>query len=257
MDTVGNQFGSTPERAVATCASFADMLSAGNFDQSITQELGVEQRDCCYCRSIPHVGPQSRESAAGPYDVILAKGPNAVVTPTIGMLVPGYLLAITFEHVDSLAALGKFELSRFEEWLTSVTLDLEGIFGSYILFEHGSGGEFPGSRSGGCIRHAHLHLIPAPVDLARSIIGSLSFRDVGNLTDIAGLADSNYALLGFGGRWLVADGIDLPSQWIRKEVARALGRPDQYDWALFPGESSLTRTLSKLQRWAGTAEGDR
>jgi hypothetical protein len=52
------------------------------------------------------------------------------------------------------------------------------------------------------------------------------------------------------GRTAVATGNDIPSQALRKTLARAFGRPDQWDWKTSPRRQTKELTLATLQRQA-------
>src|SRR4051794_22537482 len=102
--------------------------------------LSVPSDDCPYCSQMPLVGTDPPLQAASQYNEVLFDGPGVVVTPTLGMLVPGYLLAVSKNHVEALSVLGAGPLGALEKWLMATTEMLTSIFGPYVLFEHGSAG---------------------------------------------------------------------------------------------------------------------
>jgi hypothetical protein len=97
-------------------------------------------RACPFC-------PRELLRSKSPFDRILAKGPGLCLLPALGMLVPGYFLAITTEHIFAFSELSRPQLDTTETWLDSVISQLAPLFGEYLLFEHGSCG---GSRTGAC-----------------------------------------------------------------------------------------------------------
>ena len=202
--------------------------------------------DCPYCSGIPGVGPNAADFHDTAFNTVLTSGPGAVLTPTIGMLVPGYLLIVTHSHNTSIASLGGPALEKLDKWIIELIQQLTAIYGPYVVFEHGSGGERDSLGSGACIVHGHLHLIPDNGALALAIGRDLSLSRLGSLSDIESYSSTNYALMHDGKGWLVAGSVALPGQWIRRHVARLTGRLAEYDWAAFPGEENLTKTLKQL-----------
>jgi len=168
------------------------------------------------------------------------------------MLVPGYLLLVTTEHVDSVAALGVETLGALDDWITQLLAALVPVFGDYLVFEHGSGGHRTDAGSGACIVHGHLHLIPDSGEVARAVFDELSPRPIGALADAAPFALRNYALVRAAGRWSISTDVDLPGQWVRRQVATAASRAAEYDWAVFSGEDRLKETLERLGPTLGT-----
>lgn len=203
--------------------------------------------DCPYCEGIPSVGPRAPRSPSSTFNTVLASGPGVVLTPTVGMLVPGYLLAVTTNHLDSVAALGSRTLSELDQWITGLLEVLAPVFGNYMVFEHGSGGRRTDAGSGACIVHGHLHLIPDSGTASRTVLTELSPQPIDALADAAAFASMNYALVRTAGQWSVRADVDLPGQWVRRQVAASISRAAEYDWAVFSGESQLHETLEALR----------
>jgi hypothetical protein len=168
------------------------------------------------------------------------------------MIVPGYLLLIAKEHVPSLARLGPSGLHAIDRWLDRHLPQWAARFGDYFRFEHGMG---PGGTAGGCIAHAHLHLIPAEAAV-EPIEAALPWRWLASYEDLAGVGDRPYAYLGSRGsgggrgrrgRHAVVPQPTLPGQWVRRQTALAL-HLDQWDWAAYRGDRELAATLTRRPR---------
>ncbi len=213
----------------------------------------LSRTDCPYCTGIPGIGAQPPSNPRTVFDEVLFLGPAVAVTPTIGMFVPGYLLAITHEHVTSFAALGDSTLAKVHVWLTDTVAQLSKLFGEYLIFEHGSGALRTDASTGSCVTHAHLHLMPLPEAALQRIERELPWDEVESFPSIARWGRRNYALLGYRDRWKVALDVDLPGQWIRRVVATVLGRAELYDWALYSGHAELGMTLDRLRSRDGLA----
>jgi hypothetical protein len=200
---------------------------------------------------MPGVGVNPPMVPATAFDQILAAGPGVVLTPTIGMLVPGYLMVVTTAHLTSMAALGQSGLVALETWLSARLVQLAPVFGPYLAFEHGSGASRHDAPSGACITHAHIHLIPTAASLVSLLQEALTWQKLTALEDLASFAGCNYALLGSSEGLLISRETDLPGQWIRRRIAEAIGRADYYDWGIFSGERELHETLSRIPKLTG------
>lgn len=185
--------------------------------------------------------------SGSPFDRVLRRGPGVVLAPTVGTIVPGYLLAVTIAHRFNFGELGADELrDEVEPWLLCQLADLRSRFhADYVVFEHGSTGET--ERYGGCVVHAHMHLVPGGPELAEMLLGaSGGWEEVEGLAALSRHARSGYAFLGFGGRAWAIEQPDFPGQWVRRVIARWAGVPDDWDWQLFRGEDQLRATLAAL-----------
>lgn len=83
---------------------------------------------------------------------------NFFVVAGKGQLCKGYSIICTKKHLLNLTELNDFEkeeLKAIKNSITSVTNELFGY--SPIYFEHG---DVEDSLNGGCIKHAHIHVIP-------------------------------------------------------------------------------------------------
>jgi diadenosine tetraphosphate (Ap4A) HIT family hydrolase len=124
-------------------------------------EVG-EDADCPFC-------PGHLTASTADADTLLARGPGVNLLPTVGMMVPGYLLVTTQEHVLSMGDLGTRHLEELGPWLDAVRSLLAPHFGQYLTFEHGSS---VADRTWACIEHAHLHLIPLAGQLSERLRGA-------------------------------------------------------------------------------------
>lgn len=193
--------------------------------------------DCPFCTKI------IRGDSASAFDRKLAEHKLFVVTPALGMLVPGYLLLIAKEHVPSLARLGPTGLHAIDRWVDRHLPRWAARFGDYFWFEHGMGA---GSAAGACIAHAHLHLIPAGAAVD-PIEAALPWQRLASYQTLARLGDRAYAYLGRPGGHGVVPEPSLPGQWVRRQTAHAL-HLDHWDWAAYSGERELRTTLTRRPR---------
>jgi diadenosine tetraphosphate (Ap4A) HIT family hydrolase len=190
---------------------------------------------CPFCASTLH-GSTSR------FDTVLASSPDARLLPALGMLVPGYLLITSREHLLSMAVLGADRLGEVLAWTTALTSALAPTFGDYLIFEHGS---CAAGSGGACVDHAHMHLVPLAQELAPHLIASVRWQELTEYKDLSELRDGAYAYLGFGGRHMVLPEPRLGSQWIRRQIGELI-HTDTWDWAVEPGWRQLQQTFTCL-----------
>ena len=200
-----------------------------------------DNSDCVFC-------PSSLLHSVSDFDRPLDASNEALLIPALGMLVPGYLLAITRLHVPSLAYMSNQSIEGVYEWLGRATAALAPQFGNYALVEHGG---CPATASGSCIDHAHIHAVPLSDRLRTRVFSDarLRFSRVTEAEELARLRGRGYiSYVDDSGFWVSTDAA-VPSQWIRRLIGEELGT-DAWDWALNPGLPNLRRTLQSV----GTCE---
>ncbi len=125
---------------------------------------------------------------------------------------------------------------------------LRSEFGGAVqLFEHGNSAG--GTHIGCSVEHAHLHFIPGAPEIWDRIADDLAWVET----------DESIARLARGGeyiryrtgeeRWYVclsdADG-DLPSQYLRRRFAEALGLAGEWNWREAPRFEVTRETMERL-----------
>lgn len=200
--------------------------------------------DCVFC-------PERLSGSSSDFDQAIATHPEGVIIPALGMMVPGYFLAVTKSHAHSVSELPSRESTSFYEWVVERCRAWSPLFGGYFIVEHGS---CPGSRSGSCIDHAHLHLVPLANEIGAAILTAreVIWRNLPSVEDLSGLRGRGYVSIYLHDQLFVADDVRLPSQWLRRVIARELGLP-VWDWALDYGRSQLSTTMSSLAAGAITS----
>lgn len=180
--------------------------------------------------------------SASPFDRVLAESESAKIVPALGMMVPGYFLAISGRHVDAVADLNGDEIAAIYSWVGQVTSKWASQFGEYMIVEHGS---CPGVKTGSCITHAHLHLVPMAAILTQTLLASkdVVWRKLPTLSALMQYSGRGYVSLQAGDEIWAATDVCLPSQWLRQRIAEEL-HLEVWDWALDPGHTQLDETLS-------------
>jgi diadenosine tetraphosphate (Ap4A) HIT family hydrolase len=204
---------------------------------SVTADEVGKDADCPFC-------PGHLTASTADADTLLACGPGVNLLPTVGMMVPGYLLVTTQEHVLSMGDLGARHLEDLGPWLDEVRSILAPRFGEYLTFEHGSS---VADRTGACIEHAHLHLIPLAEQLSERLRSAASWTILPGFPDLANYGGASYAYLHVSGDHLALAEPGLGSQWIRREAGKHLDR-DDWDWSLQWDEQQLKETLYRIDK---------
>jgi diadenosine tetraphosphate (Ap4A) HIT family hydrolase len=201
--------------------------------------MATPEQDCTFCEIIPN--PRSA------FDVHQDVGEGkAALVPALGMLLPGYLLAVSKEHTTSFSQYNEPQLRDTDDALNEVEDNLSPFFGEYFRWESGSDNSTGSCGSGACIDHAHLHLVP-DADTGLRLLDELPWQQIGAYDDIVNFRDKPYAYLGRIGLHYVAPEPNLPGQWMRRQVAKTHDL-DNWDWAIDPGLDNLTETMNSLKK---------
>ena len=170
------------------------------------------------------------------------------VIPSIGPLVTGHVLVIPRRHMRSFVRLSVREREAGEDLAAGMARALASTLARRVhRFEHGS------SRYGGVIacsvEHAHLHLVPSDVDVWPLIENAGTWIELGSrsLASVAG--DFEYLMYEHpdGTRLVwITDDVPIPSQFMRRAFAAALGAPDRWDWRRDPRPDVIQATLACL-----------
>jgi ATP adenylyltransferase len=182
-----------------------------------------------------------------PRNRFLFESDDFLVFPSLGSFVEGYLLVCPRSHKPSLAGLDGPSILRLGELLDHTKRIVEAAYGSVIMFEHGMAS--CERRAGGCIDHAHLHIVPADIDLTTILSQRFPSRQLSDLSDLLRWEERPYLLFQKDDRRLVCDVPDnLPSQFIRRHIASALDLEDRWDWGAYLGIAEMENTMQKLSK---------
>jgi diadenosine tetraphosphate (Ap4A) HIT family hydrolase len=194
--------------------------------------------NCPFCEDV--LGPSSLFDKKSPID----EQGEFLFKPALGMMMPGYLLAITRDHKTSFAQLGREKLANIDRHLVEYEHWLSERFGRYFRIESGSD-NLKDCGSGGCIEHAHIHVVPADEDVGPYVQEQLPWQKLEAYEDLTDFKGEPYIYLGRLASHYVVPNPRLPSQWVRRQIATVRGLED-WDWAIDPNENNLNITLDKL-----------
>jgi diadenosine tetraphosphate (Ap4A) HIT family hydrolase len=184
------------------------------------------------------------------YNQVLLETRECIVAPTLGSIVPNWLLIVPRCPVVSFR---KWQaITRMDPvWLIGEILaELEIEAERTIWFEHGPSAE--GSPVGCGVDHAHLHVIvDAPFSFEQFAASGVENARVGWRWSSSREA---YDSISAGGSYLVGGSADkavlaesvesVGSQFYRRVVAQLAGKPHQWDYKAHQHLENVQRTVS-------------
>lgn len=191
-----------------------------------------------------------RGEHAGPdpaCDVPVRSTPEATAIPTLGPIVPNWILVVSRVRALSMADLAPRVRRNMVRFGQELAAEMSGS-GTPIFFEHGA--RAPGGTVGCGVDQAHLHVLVTEIDLLNI---ALSDRDVAwtmidGLDPWAHLDASEYYVIQSSGNAFVGRPQASQSQYFRKLIARAAGVPYQWDYKTWPHYENVRRTYGRFPR---------
>jgi ATP adenylyltransferase len=189
-----------------------------------------------------------------PWDCILFESANFIAFPSLGAIVPGWLLIAPKQHYVCMAALDAFLWDELNMLGNLVSLALHDCFGRLVLFEHGPAAP---SHPVGCgVDHAHFHFVPTDCNLIdglrRVFSATLHWEPAEGIEDAAILHTTASPYLYVEqplGHAFITSHARFGSQLFRKVVAAHVGRDSFYNWRFFPEEENARCTVEAVEAW--------
>jgi ATP adenylyltransferase len=180
---------------------------------------------------------------------VLSEGRHWLLVPTIGPLAPGHLMLVPRSHYYSVLSCPEEVLHEGRALLEECASKLRAIYGrDVVVFEHGA---TPGQEKvcGSCIEHAHLHVVPGPSSFVSAALGAFDgWRSGASLAELRSEVTSHpYMLVGqlSRGAFYARRCLEpVPSQILRRILARELGDDDKWDWRRQANEAVFVRTIN-------------
>lgn len=200
----------------------------------------MRHTDCFICQAV-----HSQEKRWTDHPLLLKHGRGCVL-PGVGALVAGYILVSPVEHVPNLCSASPE--TGFAEFLGQVLESLGSRWGEVTYWEHG-GVSAPSIPTSACVDHAHLHVVPGSYDLRLPTGTTVYAPDAPAMLEehSAEWRGRPYLMLGStGSPCALVEDVGVP-QYFRRQLATAIGKPDLWDYAAFPGEANVRATLTLLR----------
>jgi diadenosine tetraphosphate (Ap4A) HIT family hydrolase len=168
----------------------------------------------------------------------MSESDGFAVIPSLGPLVPGHSLLCPRVHLRSISELPPDHEREYQRAKAALRGRLSALYDADVhVFEHGMA---RGGRRTLCtVEHAHVHFVPMPPACTVELGPDPRWtRFDGSLKQLRRLAAGReyiaYEVADGEARMLAAGESELESQYMRKVIARALGRPQEWDWRAKP-----------------------
>jgi diadenosine tetraphosphate (Ap4A) HIT family hydrolase len=186
--------------------------------------------------------------------VIIFQSSYFVAVPTIGCIVPGYLLVIPKRHVLSMAQLNDIEIKDLNLFVKNISTALSKIWAFPIIFEHGpsnkSTNEKDICRNGSCIDHAHWHLVPGQLDLLSHLPTGINVKPIKTFNLFRKRLFLGEEYLYYRDSKKKSFLIENPSpsgQFLRQVLAKCVGKEFEWDYLAYPHIKNIQKTLKCLK----------
>ncbi len=176
---------------------------------------------------------------------------NFIVLPSIGPIVEGHLLIVSKKHYLCMGALSSKLFLELGDLKRKIRTCLWATYGKKsISFEHGSVGNSFQKKAGCCTDHAHLHIVPANVDLLPQIKSNFVSRKINSISDLRKNWKNKTPYLFYennAGKLFTFDVTFVASQYLRIILAKELGL-NNWDWRKNFGKTKMLNTIKNLKK---------
>lgn len=214
----------------------------------------LKTTECCLCSQV--AGEESNDLIARmlrgePYvRRVMLESCSFAAIPSLGPLVSGHTLLCPKMHVRSFAQLDHGLHDEYQVVKTELRRTLSYQYDSGVhLFEHGMAAT--GEHILCTTDHAHMHFVPLPRSCDVDSIGQLPWIEFdGSVRALTQLSRGREYILyeppdGIC-RLLIAAKRSFESQYMRKLLARALGRAEHWNWRDNPDPRSADETWRRF-----------
>jgi len=184
-----------------------------------------------------------------PWDRVLDESPSFVAFPSIGALVPGWMLIVPRRPMLNLSRLTSAEAAELCQFARVVARRIATFGGQPYYFEHGN--HTRGGLVGCGVDQAHLHVVPLPFDLMSAALEAsddkIAWGAVSNVGCFTELTSATGEYVGVfdpaTGNGLAGGMLQPQSQWLRKVIAQKIGERDAWNYNTHPNVPNLLRTV--------------
>ncbi len=186
------------------------------------------------------------------WDFEIVGTPNFVVTPSMGSLVAGWLLAVPRKSLINLGMLNDHDRDELTALINRVAESLSAFGGEVFCFEHGA--DHSGSLTGCGVDQAHLHMVPLGFDLVSAVQDAADeqikwepfVRSANPLTLLPKKGEYVAIWRASDGRGLIGAVRHPVSQWVRRVIAQNLGIEGEWNYQTHPQRQIVNQTLAML-----------
>ena len=179
---------------------------------------------------------------------ILHETDRFVVMADISPLVPGHVMIVPKAHILCYGAVEDAAWDEFLGIVNAARAIIKEHYGPSVILEHGTSSLDDVADH---VTHAHLHIVPAAIDIRDSLL-HFNITRIASLSDLSHWAARDEPYIYFescSGERMVADRIvDLKRLFFRSEIAKQIGLPDPlWDWRRHILSDNLRSTVKTLR----------
>lgn len=184
-------------------------------------------------------------------NTVILESNNFKVIPALGQFVEGYLLILSKSHFYSIGGIPNSLAGELIAIKNEVANLLKTHYCSPIFFEHGASSS--GFKAGCCIDHAHIHAIPAKLDLLPYLLSNYNLEKMNNFNKMFDFGQKDIPYLFYENskdeQFICSIDInnELPTQYLRKIVAKELNIAKYHDWRSYSFLENIEKTILKLK----------
>jgi diadenosine tetraphosphate (Ap4A) HIT family hydrolase len=227
-----------------------DLKNENIYECDIGTDSDRSHNRCTFCSQFRYKDERNltRLIFGKDFNRVLYEDENFVVVPALGQITEGYLLIISKDHFVSVANFPEYIREPFLVLKDKVRKVLLKEYSDPIFFEHGS--YSPEIHGGASINHAHFHAVPLDIDLINTELNELNPVMVHGIQYLWN-CHINHPYIYFEtlrdkkGYFIRLDS-NLPSQYVRRIIAREAGYPLIWNWHKYIGKSEVQNTVNKL-----------
>jgi len=197
-----------------------------------------EPDTCCICSQIAGRERNDLISRLLSWPTYVRRVPrethNFAAVPSLGPLAPGHTLLCPKSHIRSIAWVPMSYQEEYDAFRDSLAGILVTLFGAPVhAFEHGSPQQ--AGRILCSVDHAHLHLVPADIDVLATLTREANWTEIGpslgSLREVVGEKEYLFYESPEHRRIVAVSGeCGFESQYLRRVFATALGSGAEWNW---------------------------
>jgi len=183
------------------------------------------------------------------WDTILHESAGFFTVPTLGSIVPGWLLVVSRKHFLCAGALDGISRKSLLRCVEQARAAVSSAFGPATVFEHGP--RSPGTPVGCGVDHLHMHVAPLPESLALKCteLYGTTWNVIQDLSELEVLHSRGVAYILVKeptGSWHWAVPPNGVRQPLRRAIAHMVGMENRFDYRMDAFEENVQQTVREL-----------
>lgn len=181
------------------------------------------------------------------YDAILTETTcgRAYALPAVGAVLPGHVLVVPAAHTTSVHSLPVQHRQAFLDVLSEVILKTREKHGAVTIFEHSAPSATQPSPRAACTEHAHVQVVPGEYLLHDQLAGAIEYSSLESFI-LGSRPFDGYLMVAESGETVVRVSPDTGvSQCLRRKIFEQLGKPDSWDYTVFPRFDLVALTINE------------